>query len=180
VAVPGIWTTAAMLLGLYLSDQSAEKPKYFAMPFDQIMPAVSKGECDFGVIIHEGRFTYKKYGLVGLADLGEWWEQKTGLPVPLGGIAIRRDIPQEITRTVESAIGASARYAFNNPQAADGYIKKYAQEMEPGVIRQHIDLYVNEFTLNLGLEGEVAIQKLFEMAKKYGLIPPCDASLFAC
>lgn len=180
VAIPGMWTTAAMLLGLHLSDISADKPKLFPMPFDRIMPAVSKGEFEFGVIIHEGRFTYQKYGLVSLVDLGQWWEEKTSLPIPLGGIAIRRDISPEIARTVESAVNASVKYAFNNRQAADGYIKKYAQEIAPSVIRQHIDLYVNEFTIALGREGEEAIKTFFAMAKNCKLIPESNAPLFAC
>ncbi|MBW1940872.1 MAG: 1,4-dihydroxy-6-naphthoate synthase [Deltaproteobacteria bacterium] len=179
-AIPGMWTTAAMLLGLHLSDISADKPKLFPMSFDQIMPAVSKGEFEFGVIIHEGRFTYQKYGLVSLVDLGQWWEEKTSLPIPLGGIAIRRDISPEIARTVESVINASVTYAFNNKQAADGYIKKYAQEMDPSVIRQHIDLYVNEFTIALGREGEEAIKTFFAMAKNCKLIPESNTPLFAC
>ncbi len=174
VAVPGMWTTACMLLGLYLSG----KPDVVPISFDKIMPAVQKGDFDFGVIIHEGRFTYKEYGLISLIDLGEWWEQKTLLPVPLGGIAIRRDINPEITRKVERAIRKSVIYAFNNRTKADDYVKRHAQEMTSAVIRQHIDLYVNEFTLDAGDEGEEAINRFFAMARDRGILPESNMPLF--
>lgn len=176
VAVPGNWTTACMLLGLYMS----ERPDAVPMPFDQIMPAVAKGEFDFGLIIHEGRFTYKEYGLINLLDLGQWWEHKTSLPIPLGGISIRKDISTEIAKQVEAAVRDSVRYALNNKNAANDYIKKYAIELKPSVIRQHIDLYVNEFTIDLGQEGIAAIETLFTMARDRKIIPDSNAPLFAC
>ncbi len=175
IAVPGMWTTACMLLGLYLSG----KPDAVPMSFDKIMPAVQNGDFDFGVIIHEGRFTYKEYGLIGLVDLGEWWEQKTSLPVPLGGIAMRRDIADRTAGRAERAIRESVMYAFNNRTKADNYIKRYAQEMTLAVIHQHIDLYVNEFTLDAGDEGEEAINKLFVMARDRGILPKSNMPLFA-
>lgn len=176
VAVPGMWTTACMLLGLYLS----EDPHAVPMPFDQIMPALKRGDLNFGVIIHEGRFTYSEYGLECLLDLGDWWERETALPIPLGGIALRRDLSPQTVMKVETAIRESVAYAFDHRDETNGYVKKYAQEMEPAVIRQHIDLYVNDFTLDIGREGENAIQTLFSMARDRGIMPDSKRPLFAC
>ena len=176
IAVPGMWTTACMLLGLYLS----EKPDVVSMPFDLIMPAVESGELDFGVIIHEGRFTYKNYGLICLLDLGKWWEEKTSLLIPLGGIAIRRDIAPETARRVETAIRVSTLYGFKHRTETDGYIKKYAGEMSSAVIRRHIDLYVNDFTIEIGEQGKEAIEALFEMARSRGILPESKMPVFAC
>ena len=174
IAVPGMWTTASMLLGLYLS----EKPRAVPMPFEQIMPAIQRGEYDCGVIIHEGRFTYREYDLVSIIDLGEWWEEKTSLPIPLGGIAVRRDITSAVARKIEDSIRSSMEYSFNHRKEADDYIKRYAQEMSSKVIRQHIDLYVNEFTLNLGKEGEEAVKMLFRMARDSKILPESNSPLF--
>ncbi len=176
IAVPGLKTTANMLMGLYLSGQAQVTP----MTFDRIMPAVAGGEYAAGVIIHEGRFTFPDYGLICLEDLGQWWEQKTSLPIPLGGIAIRRDLGKETARCMENAIRESVNHAFANPDAADRYIRTHAQEMAPLVIRQHIDLYVNSFTEDLGTEGEEAIKVLFRMGRECGLLPESTAPLFAC
>ena len=176
VAVPGMWTTACMLLGIYMSGNLKAVP----MPFDKIMPAVKRGDCDFGVIIHEGRFTYHEYGLVSLIDLGQWWESKTSLPVPLGGIGIRRDIKPDTVKKVETAIRESIKYAFSNQTEAGSYIEKHAQEMTPSVIRSHINLYVNDFTIDIGQEGEKAVDTLFAMARKQGILPESSMPLFAC
>jgi len=176
IAVPGMWTTACMLLGLYLS----KKPDAVPMPFDLIMPAVERGDLDFGVIIHEGRFTYKNYGLISLLDLGKWWEEKTSLPIPLGGIAIRRDIAPETARRVETAIRESTIYGFKHRTETDGYIKRYAREMSSAVIRRHIDLYVNDFTIEIGKQGEEAIEALFEMARNRGILPESKRPVFVC
>ena len=174
IAVPGMWTTACMLLGLYLS----KKPDVVPMLFDLIMPAVERGDLDFGVIIHEGRFTYKNYGLICLLDLGRWWEEKTSLPIPLGGIAIRRDIAPETARRVESAIRESTLYGFKHRSETDSYIKRYAREMSPAVIRRHIDLYVNEFTVEIGKQGKEAVEALFEMARSRGILPESKKTVF--
>jgi 1,4-dihydroxy-6-naphthoate synthase len=176
IAVPGMWTTACMLLGLYLS----KKPDVVPMPFDLIMPAVERGDFDFGVIIHEGRFTYKNYGLICLLDLGKWWEQKTSLPIPLGGIAIRRDIAPEIARSVETAIRESTLYGFKHRTETDAYVKKYASDMSPAVIRRHIDLYVNDFTVEIGEQGKEAVEALFEMARNRGILPESKKTVFMC
>ncbi len=183
IAVPGVWTTANMLLNLYLSGQSAGKSSFrydiTPIPFDKIMPSVKNGMFDFGVIIHEGRFTYKEHGLVSLLDLGNWWEKISLLPIPLGGIAIRRDLSTETIKAVEKAIYDSILYAFANRDETYDYIKEYSQEMSLSVIRQHIDLYVNDFTVNAGDEGERAINMLFNMARKYNLLPETDLPVFA-
>jgi len=176
IAVPGIWTTAYMLLGLYLKSSSEAVP----LPFEMIMPAVQNKTFDFGVIIHEGRFTYQEYGLVSLVDLGQWWESKTSLPIPLGGIAIHRKHEKNLAKKVETIIKNSLMYAFNNQEKTKNYVKKHAQEMSESVIRQHIDLYVNEFSIDIGEEGEKAIDLLFSMSKKQGLIPDYNTSIFAC
>ncbi len=175
IAVPGMWTTACMLLDLYLS----KKPDVVPMPFDLIMPAVERGDLDFGVIIHEGRFTYKNYGLISLLDLGKWWEKKTSLPIPLGGIAIRRDIAHETARRVKSAIRESTLFGFKHRTETDGYIKRYAGEMSSAVIRRHIDLYVNDFTVDIGEQGKEAVEALFEMARSRGILPESKMSVFA-
>ena len=175
IAVPGMWTTACMLLGLYLS----RKPDVIPMLFDLIMPAVERGDLDFGVIIHEGRFTYKNYGLICLLDLGKWWEEKTSLPIPLGGIAIRRDIAPETARSVETAIRESTLYGFTHRTETESYIKKYAREMSSAVIRRHIDLYVNDFTIEIGEQGKEAVETLFEMARNRGILPESKKPVFA-
>jgi len=181
IAIPGERTTANLLLGLFLEDQlNFNTPLVTAMTFDRIMPALCEKKVDFGVIIHEGRFTYQDHGLICLADLGQWWEQKTDLPIPLGAIAIRRDFPETIKKTVENTIGASIRFAFDHKDAASGYVKKYAAEMDKTVIQQHIDLYVNPFSSDLGEEGGRAIDRLFKMARQANLLPDSNAPLWAC
>ncbi len=175
IAVPGIQTTANLLLGLWLGKKTDVVP----MTFDQIMPSVINGQYDFGVIIHEGRFTYQTQDLECVIDLGKWWEDETSLPIPLGGIAIKRDLPYEIIKQVEKSIGESVVHAFNNKNAGREYIKQHAQEMENSVIDQHIELYVNNFTKSLGNEGEKAVEYLFEMARQKGVMLNSEKPLFA-
>ncbi|MBN2431706.1 MAG: 1,4-dihydroxy-6-naphthoate synthase [Acidobacteria bacterium] len=174
IAVPGRWTTAALLLGLY----QGRPPDMAAMPFETIMPAVSRGDYAYGVIIHEGRFTFSRFGLDCLLDLGRWWEENTGLPIPLGGIAIRRDQPAELAAEVEAAIRRSIEFARAHPDRSADYIHRHAQEMAPDVIRGHIELYVNEFSLDIGPEGEAAIRRLYTAAALAGLLPRVTQSLF--
>lgn len=175
VAVPGLWTTAAMLLGLYARGSLNFTP----MSFDEIMPSVQNGNLDIGVIIHEGRFTYKNYGLVCLLDLGKWWEETTGMPIPLGCIAARKDLPEKVIRQVESAIRESVSYGLANRKEAMPYIASLAQEMTPSVIDRHIDLYVNDFTIDLGEEGTAAVETLFRMARQKGLLAETKTKLLA-
>jgi 1,4-dihydroxy-6-naphthoate synthase len=176
VAVPGAWTTASLLLTLF----SPRPVQTVPMTFDRIMPAIQNGEINVGVIIHEGRFTYEAYGLTCLMDLGQWWETETGLPIPLGGIAARRDLPSDIIQKVEDTLKASVCYAVEHLGEADYYIALHAQEMAPEVISSHIALYVNEFTSDLGEEGTLAIETLFRKAREKGLMPESAAPLFAC
>lgn len=168
IAVPGTLTTAHFLLSIFLGNC----PRVLTMPFDQVMPALKAGNCNYGVIIHEGRFTYQNYGLVCLADLGEWWEEKTALPIPLGGIAVRRDLGVDIAQKVNELIRESLSYARRHPSAIYRYVRSYAQEMEEKVIAEHIRLYVNDFSFELGKQGEKAIQVLFQMGVEAGLLPP--------
>ncbi len=176
IAVPGLGTTASMLLGLYLE----KIPDMAPMVFDRIMPEISRGKFKAGVIIHEGRFTFENYGLKCLVDLGEWWEKKTNFPIPLGGIAISRKLGPELAKKVENIIHDSVIHAFSNPKEADAYIREHAKETAPDVIKQHIELYVNDFTASLGNEGELAIKKLYSMARKAKLIGKSHMPVFAC
>lgn len=175
VAVPGLWTTAALLLNLY-----AKKPlKTVPMGFDEIMPQVCAGTFNYGVIIHEGRFTYASHGLTVLLDLGQWWEDKTDLPIPLGCIAIRRSLGSSLAKRVDAVIATSIAHAFNHPHDSRGYVKMHAQELDDDVMDRHIELYVNEQTRMLDSEGEAAIRKLFDQARQSGLIPHRKQPLFA-
>jgi 1,4-dihydroxy-6-naphthoate synthase len=174
VAVPGLWTTAAMLLGLY-ADPSEMVP----MRFDAIMPSLRRGDLDIGVIIHEGRFTYQENGLDCLLDLGDWWEAETGMPIPLGCISARRGLPVATIRQVEETIRNSVVYGLEKRDEAKAYIVRHAQEMAPSVIDRHIDLYVNDYTIELGPEGEAAVETLFSMAREKKLLPEHPSNLFA-
>jgi 1,4-dihydroxy-6-naphthoate synthase len=172
VAVPGTRTTAYLLFRLW-----AEKIDVAAaevVPFDQIMPAVRDGRYDAGLVIHESRFTYPSYGLIEIADLGEWWEAETGLPIPLGAICARRGLDTEY---LAAAVRASVAAAFADPAASSDYVRAHAQEMAPDVVDAHIALYVNEFTLDLGTEGYEAAETLLRRAAKAGLVPALAASL---
>jgi 1,4-dihydroxy-6-naphthoate synthase len=130
------------------------------MRYDQILHAVERGDVDAGLVIHESRFTYEAHGLVKVADLGEWWEQHTSLPVPLAGICARSDLDDELVRDVERAIRASVQYAFDNPEASHDYVLAHSQEMSPDVCAAHIKLYVNEHSLDIGEDGLRAISRL--------------------
>jgi len=173
VAVPGERTTAYLLMRLWAAGQSPASIE--VVPFAQIMPGVRDGRFDAGLVIHEARFTYPRYGLAALADLGEWWEASTGHPIPLGAILARRDLeakreldPDALTRVVR----ASVDYAFAHPQASAAYVAEHADELDPEVQRQHIALYVNDFTRDLGEAGYAAIEELLGRAAAAGLVPP--------
>ncbi len=167
VAVPGDYTTAHLLLKLWNPDiRNVEM-----VSFEKILPGIESGRYDAGVIIHEGRFVYQQYGCTRIVDLGEWWEMETGLPIPLGCIAIRRD-PATLAfkQDVERIIRDSIQYAFDHPAASRQFVKKYAQEMDDEVINSHIALYVNDFSLSLGSQGGNAVKKLEEMARCRGIL----------
>lgn len=166
IAIPGINTTAALLIRLY----GGSDLELVSMPFYEIMPSVEKGDVDLGVIIHEGRFTYQNFGLIQCLDLGQWWEDYSGLPIPLGGIAAKRSLGKEVIKKIENKLSESIKSAFENPMESKEYIKKYAQEMDDKVIDEHIKLYVNNFSIDLGEEGEKAVKKLFNEACEKGII----------
>ena len=174
IAIPGELTTANLLLQLYGEGFSRVIP----MGYETIMPRLQRGEFAAGVIIHEGRFTYQDYGLHPVLDLGTWWEETQSLPLPLGAILIRRDLGPDAARILEDAIRRSMLFARQQPDEVWSYIKVHAQEMDDSVIRQHIDLYVNDYSLDLGEEGTRAIVKMLELAHEHGLTPPLSASLF--
>jgi 1,4-dihydroxy-6-naphthoate synthase len=174
IAIPGELTTAALLVGLLTGGLR----NTVVMPFDRIMPAVVAGEVDAGAIIHEGRFTFGSYGLRRLVDLGEWWEVSTGLPLPLGGIAVSRSLPREVQAAVEHAVHAGVSLARLNPDDSRGYVAANAQEMDAEVCQAHIDLYVNDFTLDYGPEGVDAIQQLLVSAAVAGVAPYSQRAIF--
>lgn len=174
IAIPGKLTTAALLLRLF----NPALDDLVAMPFHEIMEATQKGAVDAGVIIHESRFTYSDYGLHKVIDLGEWWEASTGHPIPLGGILTRRDLGVEKIQQIDISLCASVEYAHSNPDAVKNYIRQHAQEMDEAVMQQHIDLYVNEYTLDYGTDGEAALVDLFARAEEAGIVPRSDQPLF--
>ncbi len=181
IAVPGLGTTAYHLFRFYMDDCFPDqKVTVLPMPFEQVMPAVLSRKADFGVIIHEGRFVYQTLDLELKTDLGQWWEDHTGLPIPLGCIAVRRDIGSDAACRIQDLIGHSIEHAFSNPSAAGDYIRQHAQELDEAVIQQHIRLYVNHFSRDLGKEGEAAILAFFDRAQQAGLIKTAPASLFVC
>jgi 1,4-dihydroxy-6-naphthoate synthase len=153
IAVPGLDTTAYLLLRLWDPGFA----DVVVLPFDAIMPAVRDGAVDAGLVIHESRFTYPAYGLTAVADLGDWWESTTGLPIPLGAIVARSGLD---TGAVEDAIRRSVEYAWAHPAASRDYVLAHSQELAPDVVDAHIALYVNEFTRDLGTEGRAAVDAL--------------------
>ncbi len=168
IAVPGMQTTALMLLRLWNPAITNITP----IRFDRILPAVQQGEFDAGLIIHESRFVFQQYECQSLVDLGEWWESRTRLPIPLGCIAIRRD--SETIRhkaAVESQIRHSIEFALQNPSVSRPYVKSLARETEDSVIDRHIGLYVNEFSRSLGATGWQAVRKIEAMASCLPLLP---------
>jgi len=174
IAIPGRYTTARLLLQLF--DRTLEH--FIVMPFNEIMDAVLSGNVDAGLIIHESRFTYHGFGLHKLLDLGEWWEGETGLPIPLGGIVARRSLGAETIGAVERALRNGVEYARSHPDEAARYIGEHAQEMNAEVCAAHIELYVNDFSADLGDEGIEAITCLMLRAEQAGLIPPSPLPLF--
>jgi 1,4-dihydroxy-6-naphthoate synthase len=162
VAVPGERTTAYLLLRLWSRD--APPATVTVLPFAEIMPAVAAGRFDAGLVIHEARFTYHRYGLRSLVDLGEWWEGRTGLPIPLGAIVARRGAVDP--DAAAAWIRASVRHAWAHPAASEAYVLEHAAEMEPDVVARHIALYVNAYTEDLGDEGRAAIDALLASAPR--------------
>ncbi|MFE2724901.1 1,4-dihydroxy-6-naphthoate synthase [Kitasatospora sp. NPDC059327] len=175
VAVPSERSTAYLLFRLWAAKAvPGGLGKIVVLPFHEIMPAVRDGRVDAGLVIHEARFTYREYGLRSLADMGEAWERETGLPIPLGAIIAKRSLGAERLRAVTEAIRASVRQAWADPSASREYVLAHAQEMDPAVADQHIGLYVNEFTADLGEDGYAAVRALLTRAAAEGLVPPLD------
>ena len=160
IAVPGLETTAFLLLCL----AAPALGEVVELRYDRILDAVVSGEVDAGLIIHESRFTYREHGLVSVADLGEWWEGETGLPVPLAGIFARSDLDPALVDGAEVAIRASVEYAFANPEASRDYVRSLAHELSDEVCAAHIALYVNEHSVDIGDEGLAAIDRLLGRA----------------
>ena len=175
IAVPGRLTTAFLLLRLF----DPEIKNTLVMTFDRIMKAVSQGEVTAGLIIHESRFTYQLYKLEKLLDLGEWWEQYSGLPIPLGGILGKRTLGMDVLLHVEEAIRQSLRYAQQHPTEVMGYCKEHSQEMDEKVMKDHIGLYVNDFSLDLGQDGLAAVRRLLDEAEARGIFPRSEKGLLA-
>ncbi|MCM0676261.1 1,4-dihydroxy-6-naphthoate synthase [Micromonospora phytophila] len=173
VAVPGDRTTAYLLFRLWAADRPPARIE--VVPFHEIMPGVAAGRYDAGLVIHEARFTYPRYGLTALVDLGEWWEADTGLPIPLGAILARRGAVDP--RAAAGWIRESVRRAWADPAASRDYVLAHAQEMEPDVVDRHIGLYVNEFTADLGDAGFAAVEALLGRATDAGLVPQTSSSL---
>jgi len=175
IAIPGKLTTATLLLRLL--DPTIENT--IVMAFDRIMDAVVKGDASAGLIIHESRFTYPLYKLEKLLDLGAWWEKHSGLPIPLGGILGKRSLGRDILLSIEAGIRDSLHYANAHPDEVLQYCKQHSQEMDDTVMKNHIDLYVNDFSLDLGQEGLAAVRRLFDEAEASGIFPHSDKPLLA-
>ena len=174
MAIPGRFTTANFLCGLAFPQAQDKTP----MIFSDIEPAVLEGRFDAGVIIHENRFTYEAKGLKKIIDLGEFWEDETGAPIPLGGIVVRRGLGDDVKQVLNRVMRRSVEYAFAHRAASLPYVRAHAQEMSEEVMYKHIDLYVNEYSVELGSEGRRAIELMFGRANALGLIPAVGSSLF--
>jgi 1,4-dihydroxy-6-naphthoate synthase len=166
IAVPGTLTTAYLTLKLF-----APEIETAVVPFDKIIPAVASGEFEAGLIIHEGQLTYATDGLIKLLDLGKWWREQTGLPLPLGGNAIRRSLGTETLLTTTNALRDSIQHALDNREEALAYAMQFARDLDPTLANRFVGMYVNERTLNYGDDGREAIRKLLDMGFDRGIIP---------
>lgn len=174
IAIPGKYTTANFLLSLAY-PRATDKVE---MLFSEVEEAVLLGDVDAGLIIHENRFTYEEKGLVKLIDLGNYWEEVSGNLIPLGGIVVRRKFDQSLKEKIDRVLKRSIAFAFENRASSNEYVKAHAQEMDEKVMQQHIDLYVNQFSLDLGEEGRKAVKHLFQMAVEKGLINEVNDAIF--
>ncbi|PJJ80235.1 menaquinone biosynthesis family protein [Mucilaginibacter auburnensis] len=174
IGIPGKYTTANFLLSLLLPDAQHK----IEMVFSGIEDALLKDEIDFGLIIHENRFTYQNRGLKKFIDLGDFWEKKTGCAIPLGGIVANRNLPAEVQHKINRVLRKSVEFAFANPKSGLDFIKQHAQEMSEEVMYKHIELYVNKYSIDLGEEGRKAINILFDTALEKGIIPEIKKGLF--
>lgn len=174
IAIPGRYTTANLLLGLAFP---AARDK-IELLFSDIEGAVLDGRVDAGLIIHENRFTYAAKGLQKIVDLGEYWENATGAPIPLGGIVVRRSLPDDVKHAVNRLVRRSVEYAFAHREASVPYVREHAQEMREDVMYQHIDLYVNDYSVDLGPDGRRAVKLLFDNANARGVVRSIEQPLF--
>ena len=174
VGIPGVYTTANFLLGIAYPQLGNKK----VLVFSEIESSLQNDQIDLGLIIHENRFTYEEKGLHKIMDLGSYWETLTGCAIPLGGIVINRNLGPEVQHKVNRLVRKSVEYAFANPKSGLEFIKLHAQEMSEEVMYKHIDLYVNQYSVDLGLEGKRAIAVLFQMAEEKGIISPMKKDIF--
>ena len=174
IGIPGKYTTANFLLSIAHPNATNK----VELLFSDIENAVLSGEVDAGLIIHENRFTYQEKGLKKIIDLGEYWEKNTGKLIPLGGIIIKRDLPEETIHKVNRILRKSIEYAFANPDSPLAYMQENAQEMDAAVMMQHVELYVNKYSIDLGVAGKDAITQMFNLAQQKGIIPKISNQLF--
>ena len=166
IAVPGTLTTAYLVLKLFAPGIETD-----VVPFDQIIPQVLDGRQEAGLIIHEGQLTYDKSGLHRIVDLGKWWQKVTGLPLPLGGNAIRRSLGPELMSSVANALRESIQYALDHREEALAYAMQFARDLDPQLADKFVGMYVNERTLDYGSDGREAVRRLLDMGHKAGIIP---------
>jgi 1,4-dihydroxy-6-naphthoate synthase len=174
IAIPGKYTTANFLLSLAFPEAINK----VEMVFSEIEDAVLFGNVDAGLIIHENRFTYEQKGLKKIIDLGEYWEKLTQAPIPLGGIVVKREHSVDLKRTIDRVLRKSVEYAFANPKSSLNFVKAHAQEMSEEVMYKHIDLYVNNYSVDLGVEGKRAVKILFDKAQRAGVINKIEEEIF--
>ena len=174
IGIPGKYTTANFLLGTAFPNATNK----VELVFSEIEDAVLDGRIDVGLIIHENRFTYQDKGLKKIIDLGDYWEKETGCAIPLGGIVANRRLPEDVQHKINRVIRRSVEFAFENPKSGLEFIRSHAQEMSEEVMYKHIELYVNQYSVDLGAEGKKAIKLLFDTALKNNIIPPIENELF--
>lgn len=174
VGIPGKYTTANFLVSLALPQLQNKRE----LVFSSIDDALLRNEIDLGLIIHENRFTYQAKGLKKVIDLGEYWETLSACPIPLGGIVIKRSLSDLVQQKVNRVIRRSVEYAFKHPESSLAFVRSYAQEMSEAVLRQHIELYVNKYSIDLGSEGRTAVSTFFEKAVAQNMIPFAGQNLF--
>lgn len=174
ILIPGKETTANLLFSMAYPDYTNKTECLFS----EIEPRIMSGEFDAGVIIHENRFTYAERGFSMLRDMGDFWENETHTPIPLGAITIRRDVPDDLKKTINQLLRESIEYANAHPQASNAFIHEYAQAIEDDVLKKHIALFVNDFSLSLGKQGKTAIETLYQRAKAVGIINEVPEEMF--
>tara|TARA_B100000809_G_C15064848_1_gene503794 strand:- start:574 stop:1404 length:831 start_codon:yes stop_codon:yes gene_type:complete len=174
IAIPGKYTTANFLLSIAHPEATSK----VEMLFSDIENSVINKEVDAGLLIHENRFTYQDRGLEKILDLGEYWENTTGYLIPLGGIVIKRNLPKEVLLKFNKILRKSIEYAFKKPESPLKYMKKHSQEMDEKVMMQHVELYVNKYSIDLGKEGKNAISQMFNLAQEKGIIPKVEKDIF--